>query len=80
MRGACSILSVSDQPAAAKSQSQSQAAEEPRYEADELQRASRALLGVSPHMAAGALAASDRKTHTISQAKQLIDEFESRTI
>lgn len=56
----------------ASSTEQKQAAEEPRYERDELLEHSLAWFDEDPMLVAGALAADDRKTHTKDQVKDLI--------
>lgn len=71
-------------PAAAKGRpSQSAPDREPeeqrRYDLDELKAGSHGLLDVSPHAVAGALADSNRETHTLSQAKDAVNKFLKRT-
>lgn len=54
--------------------------EEERYEAEYLVRNAVSLLDSRPTFVAGALALSDRKTHTIAQGKELLKQFHRRTI
>lgn len=51
--------------------------EEPRHEAEYLVTNARSLLNSRPAIVAGALAAQDRKTHTMDQAKEAVRKFQS---
>lgn len=51
---------------------------EPRYNLDEAKARARALTGRSPHIVAGALAGSDKETHTASQIEQAVNEYVKR--
>jgi hypothetical protein len=50
------------------------------YEADRLIAEAEPRFGVAPHVAAGAFEATQRKTHTIDQAKKLIADFQKQEV
>lgn len=58
-----------------------EAIEEVRYDAEYLERNRRSLLNVNePGVVAGALSSSDRKTHTLSEAQALVEEYIKRPV
>jgi hypothetical protein len=56
------------------------AAKAAKYGRDELIRQARALFGVSPDAAAGALSAEARDALTVNEARQIIKQFLNRKV
>lgn len=56
------------------------APDEVRYPVEELRESSRNLLGVSPHAVAGALVGERRKSLTLEEAKDAVNEFLKREV
>lgn len=71
---------VAAQTEAAPGTTQKQAVEDVRYDTDQLIEASYALLNVSSDVAAAAFSLSDRKTHSLKQAEQLVKDHVERPI
>lgn len=62
--------------AQAKADAEAKAQEEPRHDAEYLVRNCVSLLGSRRTLVAAALSLSDRKTHTVAQAKDLLAKLE----